>query len=354
MKRSLLLGVLVLAHSLSHAQTAPSDSAPNVPLPPGMIRIFNGSNLDGWVLEPMNATTFSGSDITNVDVLSTKLIDKPDAVATYVSEQLDEPAQQALTRRAPSTNSTRELRSTLSKSLTKIVSGSCIHDAARFKAVRLRPETHELLKASPSGRDLARLNRLLLEDAFPDELWQSPPVAWTVRNGVLASLGAGRGVIYTRQSFDRYRVIFDVRHVSGNPDHRAGVLVFCTAPTDGEQPLDALAGIQFQVPNGGSWDYRKGKNNGGKGLFTRLVKPNFDEHQWSRVEILADPATGTGRMAVAQPPGAKAIEVLRFIDPTAGRKGPFALQMHNRGLFDEYANIAIEETPAADELITTK
>jgi hypothetical protein len=185
---------------------------------------------------------------------------------------------------------------------------------------------------------------------------QLPPgsESWVARNGIIASLGAGRGVIHTNNSFDRYRIIFDVRHVYGNKDHRAGVLVFCTAPVEGEKPLDALGGIQFQVPNGGSWDYRKGKNNGGKGVFTRLVKPNFDEHQWSRVEILVDPATGTARMAVAQPVGSRAIEVLDFKDPAAGQKGPFALQMHNKGLYDEYANIAIEVNPTSDELITVK
>jgi hypothetical protein len=183
---------------------------------------------------------------------------------------------------------------------------------------------------------------------------QAPPNSWTVKDGVIASLGAGRGILYTAGQYDRYRIIFDVRHVWGKPDHRAAVLVFCAAPSEGEKPLDALAGIQFQVPNGGSWDYRKGKNNSGKGLFTRLVNPKFDEHQWSRVEILVDPRGGTGRMAVAQPVGAKAVEVLRFTDPTAGRAGPFALQMHNKGLFDEFANIAIEVNPSTDDLITTK
>jgi hypothetical protein len=181
---------------------------------------------------------------------------------------------------------------------------------------------------------------------------QVPPNSWTVKDGVVASLGAGRGVIYTAEQYDRYRIIFDVRHVSGKPDHRAAVLVFCAAPAEGEKPADALAGIQFQVPNGGSWDYRKGKNNNGKGLFTRVLNPNFDEHQWSRVEILVDPASGTARMAVAQPVGAKAVEVLTFKDPSAGRKGSFALQMHNKGLLDEFANIAIEVNPMEDRLIT--
>ena len=183
---------------------------------------------------------------------------------------------------------------------------------------------------------------------------QIPSDAWIVKDGAIASVGAGRGIIHTNAQYGRCRIVFDIRHVSGDPDHQAAVLVFCTAPVEGRKPLDALAGIQFQVPNGGHWDYRKGHNNSGKEEFTTKAHPKFDAHQWSRVEILIDPASGTGRMAVAQPVGTKAVEVLEFKEPTAGRKGPFALQMHNKGLFDEYANIAIEPDPKSDELITTK
>ena len=188
---------------------------------------------------------------------------------------------------------------------------------------------------------------------------QIPPHSWIARNGVLASVGAARGVIYTAKEYDRYRVIFDVRHVYGKPDHRAGVLVFCDAasvtPAEGEKPTTTLNGVQFQVPNGGHWDYRTGKNNSGKEFFTRAAgAPKFDEKQWSRVEILVDPKSGIARMAVAQPPGSKAVEVLTFKDETAGRTGPFALQMHNKGLFDEFANLAVEVNPQSDDLVTTK
>ena len=58
-------------------------------------------------------------------------------------------------------------------------------------------------------------------------------------------------------------------------------------------------------------------------------------------------------MAVAQPPGSKAIEALDFKDETAGRVGPIALQMHNAGLFDEYKDLSIELNPREDALITT-
>ena len=81
-------------------------------------------------------------------------------------------------------------------------------------------------------------------------------------------------------------------------------------------------------------------------------KGQFNVHDWSRVEILADAAKGIARMAVAQPVGAKAIEVLRFRDPAAGKSGPIAWQMHNAGLFDEFKGVAIEVDPAEDELIS--
>jgi hypothetical protein len=57
-------------------------------------------------------------------------------------------------------------------------------------------------------------------------------------------------------------------------------------------------------------------------------------------------------MAVAQPPGEKAVEVLSFKDPAAGKVGPVAWQMHNAGLFDEFKDITIEPDPKGDELIT--
>jgi hypothetical protein len=183
---------------------------------------------------------------------------------------------------------------------------------------------------------------------------QIPPDSWTVTNGAMASLGLARGVIYTANDYSHYRLTFTMRHVSGNKDHQACVLIFCTRPVDGEKPLDALGGIQFQVPNGGHWDYRKGHNNGGKGEFTNLTTNKVDVHQWSQVEILVDASKGVARMAVAQPPGSKAVEVLDFNVPDAGKTGPIAWQMHNKGLFDEYKDVTIEVDPKVDDLITVK
>ena len=140
--------------------------------------------------------------------------------------------------------------SALVKDLNQVISGPSIYDKARFREIVLRPETEQLLKQNPTGQQLARLNKLLLEDAYPAELAKSVSTGWVVKDGAMASTGAGRGVIYTAKDYGRYRLMFTMRHVSGNPDHQACVLIFCTRPQPGEKPLDALAGIQFQVPNG--------------------------------------------------------------------------------------------------------
>jgi hypothetical protein len=182
---------------------------------------------------------------------------------------------------------------------------------------------------------------------------QIPANSWEVKDGAMASRGVGRGVIYTEKDYSKFRLVFLMRHVSGKPDHQPCLLIFCSRPEVGKKPLDALGGIQFQPPNGSHWDYRPGVNKSGKG-FTRLTNPKFKAAEWFQVELLVDSTAGTARMAVAQPVGSKAVEVLDYKGPDAGRTGPIAFQMHNKGLFDEYKDVRIETDPKSDDLITTK
>jgi hypothetical protein len=298
--------------------------------------LFDGKTLDGWIQIENSATALSRSGITDPATLASKLTNGSDAISVFLRGRMQGSVK----------------ADTLVTDLNQVISGPSIYDQARFGNVVLRPETEQLLKQNPSGQQLARLNKLLLEDAYPGELARSSSTGWAMKDGAMASTGSGRGVIYTAQDYSRYRLIFTMRHVSGNPDHQACVLIFCSRPQNGEKPLDALGGIQFQVPNGGHWDYRPGMNNSGGQEFTSVTRTQFDVHAWSRVEILADAAKGTARMAVAQPPGNKAVEVLDFKDATAGKAGPIAWQMHNAGLFDEYKDVTIESDPKDDAIPT--
>jgi hypothetical protein len=183
--------------------------------------------------------------------------------------------------------------------------------------------------------------------------WVPKPnaAAWTVNaaDAAIMSSGSARGFVYTSNTYTSYRIMFSVRQLSGN--HQPCVLFFGQYPDK-----DACGALQFQVPNGWSWDYRPGKNNSGGGLFTLIKRPNFNIKEWSRVEMLVNTSTGMAKFAAAQPLGSKAVEVLRFSDPACKSypATPFAIQSHNSGIKDEYKDICIEVNPKDFEFITTK
>jgi Domain of Unknown Function (DUF1080) len=344
-----LAGATAAGCSLMSMGDASAESQQRAAIP-----LFDGKTLDGWIQIENNATSLPVDGITDPAAFAGRLVNGTDAVSIFLRSKLEALVKVDLATYSPSNANAKVLMSTLAKDINQVLAGPSIYDKERFGQVVLRPETEELLKQDVRGPQLARLNKMLLEDAYPAELAKSASTGWVVKDGAMASTGVGRGVMYTAKDYSRYRLMFTMRHVSGKPDHPACVLIFCTRPLAGEMPLDALAGIQFDVPSGGHWDYRPGMNKDGGPEYTAVAKVPFDVHAWSHIELLVDATTGTARMAVAQPPGSKAVEVLDFKDATAGKVGPIALQMHNAGLFDEYKDMSIEVDPKEDGLITTR
>jgi 3-keto-disaccharide hydrolase len=184
---------------------------------------------------------------------------------------------------------------------------------------------------------------------------QDPAGSFEVKAGAIASTGKGAHA-WTKDDYGEFRIIFSVRQVKGN--HKPCTTLFNTRPANGKAAR-GLSGIQFQPPLGGSWDYRPGKNVGPNGTAWTYPNPRpmFDVAKWNRCEILARASTGEFRGACCEIEGkttCKAQEVLHFKDASAGKKGPFALMMHNGGLFDEYKDLWVETDPVGDELVTTK
>jgi hypothetical protein len=311
--------------------------------------VFDGNTLNGWIQAPISTSTIGREDVLDVPAFVKRLSEKLDAVSAYLSEAFDNAAKAGLTAALAGNKDPRQTLSPITKSINATLKGGPLYDSARFKGVNLRPETKAMLDRHPQSAELGRLNRMLLEDAYPKELARSAEAAWVVKDGILASTGAGRGVIYTEEDYENYRLIFQVRQTKGN--HFPGVLLFCQRPPSGELGLDSLGGIQFAVPSAGHWDYRPGFNRSGD-HFRRPFRVNFNLAEWSQVEILVNGKTGVARMAVAQPPGTRGFELLRFEDPPAARSGPIALQMHNAQLFDEYRDLRVEVDPPDEKLIT--
>jgi len=177
---------------------------------------------------------------------------------------------------------------------------------------------------------------------------------WSAKNGVIHGNGTSRGwLYYNKQQVGTFRWIFNVRQVKGN--HAPTVLIWGTT-----NPIrDALSAIQFQPPNGGHWDYRPGKNNGGGSLFKQLPHTKWDVKTWSQCELIGNQATGVAKMACCPLKGTattcKGTEVLDFTDKTAGQVGPLALQVHNSGIQDEYRSLYVESpvVTSPDKFITT-
>jgi len=180
--------------------------------------------------------------------------------------------------------------------------------------------------------------------------------SWVVADGALRGLGRSTGPVYTKEDYGDFRLIFTSRQVG--PGHKPNILMWGARPGPGQEGSRTLDAIQFQPPWGAMWDYRPGKNDDPmkSGLATRVApKPTMSSHEWTRCEVLARLATGTLRFAccaLGDDDTCDAVEIVRFVDPAAARKGPIALQTHNTGQEQEYRDLWIEADPARDDLVT--
>ena len=135
----------------------------------GLLIAATGSALfwPAATLAPSSALIAAG-DISNVQALARKLDGPKDPVSVFVSGQLSEPTRQLLAKGANA--DAPALKAALAQDLTRVVDGAAIYSEQRFAEVKLNPTTVELMAKNPEGTALVRLNRSLLEDAYPGEV----------------------------------------------------------------------------------------------------------------------------------------------------------------------------------------
>lgn len=91
-----------------------------------------------------------------------------DPVSQYLWEQFPLQARKVL---QDPESSLSQCAQVLRDSLNKILkNGTCIYDNERFSGIALSEGTKILLSKMPTGEGLVRLNRLLIEDAYPGEI----------------------------------------------------------------------------------------------------------------------------------------------------------------------------------------
>jgi len=116
------------------------------------------------------AALFIADDFTNLAPLISRLKQPADAVTAFLRNNLPGTTLQSLTNYQVAATSPDPLAVTLAQNFNEIMESQPLYDADRFAGVTLRPQTRKLLARNHSGDDLTKLNRLLLEDAYPQIL----------------------------------------------------------------------------------------------------------------------------------------------------------------------------------------
>ncbi len=114
-------------------------------------------------------TAFAGSDFKDVSALAKKLTAPADPVSGFLATNLSSSTVQTLTHFNEGTASVTAARIALAQDLNSLILKQSVYSPERFSGITLQEKTKELL-AQDKGRNEARLNRLLLADAYPREL----------------------------------------------------------------------------------------------------------------------------------------------------------------------------------------
>lgn len=133
----------------------------------------------------------TAGDLGNLTKLVKKPEDSPDPMTKFLWARFTEETQKVLRK----SSTPEEQKRVLLRELNSLIEGESIFEAKRFAAVQLSAETAALNAQNPRGDDLIRLNRRLLEDAFPLEIARSRcPPDWHSRESA-GSLVVGAAVV---------------------------------------------------------------------------------------------------------------------------------------------------------------
>ncbi len=138
------------------------------------------------------------SDLKDAGALAQRLRAAPDPVARYVAEQCSVHTRQLLNAYQGTGEPDQQLRQLMVQDINRLLLTEPLYDPQRFAGVELSEDTRQLLQERETV-DRLRLNRLLLEDAFPDELIRLTAWPFDVRADVLELEGAQRLLVASGQ-----------------------------------------------------------------------------------------------------------------------------------------------------------
>ncbi|MBM3888799.1 MAG: preprotein translocase subunit TatC, partial [Verrucomicrobia bacterium] len=110
------------------------------------------------------------ADLKDSAALVARFKEAADALSRYLADRLSPDTKKQVQQADPAKRPSRVLRAALVDELNRILKGECIYTPERFAQTKLSDDIHERLEQNPTGDRLIRLNRWLLEEAYPREI----------------------------------------------------------------------------------------------------------------------------------------------------------------------------------------
>jgi hypothetical protein len=118
----------------------------------------------------VGSSLLSVDDFKDVASLSEKLRTQQDELSKYLYARLSASTKNLLNQSGDLSKPSAELLKALTDEFNNILRGPSLYEPSRFANVRLSHETEFLLRGEQAGDELVRLNRYLLDDAYPKEI----------------------------------------------------------------------------------------------------------------------------------------------------------------------------------------
>lgn len=119
---------------------------------------------------PSGSFTLSAGDFVNLSSLGSKLEQPARPIDIWLAGQMTAATIAAVVKYGAEVGDPAPVEAALLRDINRVLRGPSIYDSQRFSSITLRAKTQNLLTLSLQGGDFPVLNRLLLEDAYPDEL----------------------------------------------------------------------------------------------------------------------------------------------------------------------------------------